>query len=47
MLGMKNLSKGEGGSWERKSIDIFIIVEYGSKISDKFLQQKLKIQLKL
>ncbi|QQY80614.1 putative alkaline shock family protein YloU [Keratinibaculum paraultunense] len=46
MLGMKNLSKGvkvEVGEKEA-AIDIFIIVEYGSKISDvaKNVQKKVK-----
>ncbi len=46
MLGMKNLSKGvkvEVGEKET-AIDIFIIVEYGSKISDvaSSVQQNVK-----
>lgn len=46
MLGMKNLSKGvkvEVGEKEA-AIDIFIIVEYGSKISEvaKNVQKKVK-----
>ncbi len=52
MLGMKNLSKGvkvEVGGEKEAAIDIFIIVEYGSKISEvaNSVQQNVKIQWKL
>ncbi len=47
MLGMKNLSKGvkvEVGGEKEAAIDIFIIVEYGSKISEvaNSVQQNVK-----